>query len=438
MLLKSLRRFALLLFLPHNHALAKTIYVAPSPAGNDANTCLQAQNQATPKATLQNAWDQCMAGGDTMQILAGTFSGTAGRLGGANLRNGTSSNPTTIRGAGTFRNAGTSPTPPLTNLNSGINLQNMAAQWIVIEDLQMSAQFTPSGAGGSNVTLQRVKVVGIGVNSAHCFNAHALSHHHKILNSEFVNCGGVAGDNAQTHAIYGDADDLLIEGNYIHDMHPLATGFGIQCYGSSDSSDRCIIRNNRIISKGAGGAGIIADGLDDVITGNVVAGWNGAGISCGFQKCNNAKIFNNTIYNNGGIGIQLGAFGGGVNAEIRNNIIFGHSYEIYNEPSPGTAVGTIKTHNACAAADQSTCNTAGGQTIAAIIDCTISTTDFRLNGGANPCVDKGANVAPYAAADLNGVSRPQNGVYDIGAYEFVSGTPVANAAPGRVRGLRWR
>src|SRR5262249_55927069 len=52
-------------------AQAATYYASPS--GNDGNSCVQAQNTATPKRTIQNATN-CLSPGDTLRLRSGTFS----------------------------------------------------------------------------------------------------------------------------------------------------------------------------------------------------------------------------------------------------------------------------------------------------------------------------------------------------------------------------
>jgi len=47
--------------------------------------------------------------------------------------------------------------------------------------------------------------------------------------------------------------------------------------------------------------------------------------------------------------------------------------------------------------------------------------DFQLQIGS-PCVDVGKNVSTVVARDILGVPRPQGLAYDIGAYEYVTGT----------------
>ena len=55
----------------------------------------------------------------------------------------------------------------------------------------------------------------------------------------------------------------------------------------------------------------------------------------------------------------------------------------------------------------------------------ISTSDFRLQSGS-PAIDAGTNTG--LSIDFDGNARPDNGVYDIGAFEFQS--PVAPSASG--------
>lgn len=47
--------------------------------------------------------------------------------------------------------------------------------------------------------------------------------------------------------------------------------------------------------------------------------------------------------------------------------------------------------------------------------------NFQLQENS-PCVDAGRNVSSVVARDLLGVPRPQGLAFDIGAYEFVTGT----------------
>lgn len=63
---------AMLLLLVPSWASATTYYVATT--GSNANTCGQAQNESTPKLTI-SAGVGCLAGGDTLILKAGTYTG---------------------------------------------------------------------------------------------------------------------------------------------------------------------------------------------------------------------------------------------------------------------------------------------------------------------------------------------------------------------------
>jgi len=54
--------------------------------------------------------------------------------------------------------------------------------------------------------------------------------------------------------------------------------------------------------------------------------------------------------------------------------------------------------------------------------------DFHLAINS-PAIDYGANLPQYVVTDKDGISRPQGPAWDIGVYEFVSGSPPANQPP---------
>ena len=47
--------------------------------------------------------------------------------------------------------------------------------------------------------------------------------------------------------------------------------------------------------------------------------------------------------------------------------------------------------------------------------------NFQLQAGS-PCVDVGKNVSSLVSRDLLGAPRPQGLAFDIGAFEWISGT----------------
>jgi hypothetical protein len=62
-----------------------------------------------------------------------------------------------------------------------------------------------------------------------------------------------------------------------------------------------------------------------------------------------------------------------------------------------------------------------------------SSNDFHLTTGS-PAIDAGVTTA--VTIDYDGNSRPQGSAYDIGAYEFLSGSaPVRPAPPTNLSGV---
>lgn len=74
----------------------------------------------------------------------------------------------------------------------------------------------------------------------------------------------------------------------------------------------------------------------------------------------------------------------------------------------------------------------------------VTSPNFRLKLGS-PSINTGLNATTAmtgrfagATLDLAKAARPSSGSWERGAYEFGSATSIANVAPARVRGLRWR
>jgi hypothetical protein len=113
-----------------------------------------------------------------------------------------------------------------------------------------------------------------------------------------------------------------------------------------------------------------------------------------FTSGTNIKIYNNTVYNNEHIGISVS----GGSGEVRNNISYGNGDQ--NIASGKYTASNNLTSNAN------------------FINA--SAADFRLQSNS-PAINAGANLGVNVPTDKDGVSRPQGGAYDIGAYEYVIG-----------------
>lgn len=125
--------------------------------------------------------------------------------------------------------------------------------------------------------------------------------------------------------------------------------------------------------------------------------------------CQNMKIFNNTFVNNSIPMYITVACGAG--SETRNNLFYGNS---------GDSCGTMSNN-------LTTSNPAVFQNFAA--------KDFRIvsTAGAGYPRNAGMNVGSAYSVDPLGVTRGADGVWDIGAFEFASGTATTLLPPSGLR-----
>jgi hypothetical protein len=139
-------------------------------------------------------------------------------------------------------------------------------------------------------------------------------------------------------------------------------------------------------------------------------------------------VYNNTLYGNGWSGAFYGDQNGSVlisqwaldhgTVHFSNNVLYSTG-----EPYMADESGTIPADNYR--------NCWYGDGAAPVWDTTAinddpdflnaSAFDLRLQEGS-PCVDAGRNVSTVVARDLLGAPRPQGLGFDIGAYEYVTGT----------------
>jgi parallel beta-helix repeat protein len=159
-----------------------------------------------------------------------------------------------------------------------------------------------------------------------------------------------------------------------------------------------VIRNNAVFDNarvGGRGPGIIlSSGRDNLAYNNLVWG-NTIGIHLDYDSAG-ARLYNNVVYANRGYGVVVGE--GSQGAVIENNII----YQNLGPDLDYSGSGTFQSHN-----------------LVGIDPKFVSpvTADFRLQLGSL-AIDAGITVA-QVSTDITGTSRPQNGAFDIGAYEFM-------------------
>jgi hypothetical protein len=391
-------RSLLILFIVLSAAPAWATKYWVATTGSDANACSAVDGDADPgtyKKTVLGGWN-CLVGGDTLHIKAGTYTGSDGLLNSPTLHNGTAGAPTIVEGEGigvtvmsnTFWYFGSSNNTYVTFRDVELNGTGQA---------QGNDGMGLCAAGGGHITVTRMKV-----SNYNSQGIQGICNFITIQNSE-MGFNGITGTN-QAHGAYLQGTDTLFEYNYVHDTRGL--GMGLQCYksGATDAS-RCIVRYNRFI---ANPNGMVLDGPDDQVYNNIIANGTDIGIKCGYPEggtgCVRAQIHNNTIYNNTHEGIYIGLFGAGTDAVVKNNIVINNSSQVF---VAGGVTGVVQANNACKTADS--CGTTGKLTIALLTTCTVSTSDFTLKSGAT-CIDAGTALTGFS---YNG-SAP-----DIGAFETV-------------------
>ena len=264
-------------------------------------------------------------------------------------------------------------------------------------------------------------VIGVAGESAHL----------KIFGNFMRDNGGTV--DLAGHGLYiqgfGTNQDIDFGWNQIQDQRGRRA---IQLYGHLDGDRMEDIRIHDNLISGSMRDNIIlggSDGVTDVlgtiyIYNNIIVGadWQGLHIN---DPQGTVIIQNNVLYNNGSRGVDSNAqlyierAGTGL-ITLQNNIVYAKSGQTYYEFGMGVdssvfnAASNNLVYNAgacpvwdtgCVNTDPLFVNNASG--------------DFRLQA-QSPAIDAGINTG--ISRDYAGVSRPQDGAYDIGAYEYITGT----------------
>jgi hypothetical protein len=221
--------------------------------------------------------------------------------------------------------------------------------------------------------------------------------------------GGDAGD--YVYCAYIQINDTTVT-NYDCDD---TQGIGFQVYNSNlgGQPERVILNRVRVHGVTAIAAlpsttGIIMAGDDNecwnCIVDNIVDGGGDAiGIFI-YSGSDGIKIYNSNIYNVDGSAIF--AWTGAVNAEVKNTITYGNNSNAITNASGG-------------AAPTSSTNLLGTNPVWA----NPAAGDFTISA-SSPAYQTGATLASVTI-DYAGISRPQDGLYEIGAYESGGGPPPA-------------
>jgi len=270
---------------------------------------------------------------------------------------------------------------------------------------------------------------------------------------------------------YGAQNNVDIGWNRLHD-NPF--GKGIQIYGhiAGDTISNLVIHdneiyNNTMVGIALGGSDGNTDFIHDATLYNNLI-WNnsnGAGADhmiFGGVELNGLdsadgiySIYNNTFYQNSPAhnGVQAGgeiafATQGPKSVTLENNIFFASPgspcYYYFDDQTASMASRVASANNLYlnAGSNATGCNynvgsigvTKDAKAVSANPNFVAAASqNFQLSSGS-PAIDAGTNTG--VALDFNGVARPQGAAFDIGAFEFASGSSSAAQPPAPPTNLR--
>jgi parallel beta-helix repeat protein len=390
---------------------AATYYVATT--GNDANACATAQTITTPKRTIA-AGVACLNPGDTLYLRAGTYTEQIDLMG--PNKSGTAGNYITIAGypgdTVTLRYTDSAPAmfgPIKARGNRG---------WFIFENLILDGVDGTNGSfwqirdGNHDFILRNLEIKRFHLNALYLDGVSNVTIQNCRLHDQRSTLGvpGTRGYGIYLH----HGTNVLVEGNDVYNN----PGGGLQIYPGPITGT--VIRNNRVHDNNTeadiaiGGIVVFPSGATIVgteIYNNLIYN-NGsaptAGDAPGIRIVNNAdgtKVWNNTVYGNKGLGINIQAYTGikPTNTVLQNNIVYGNAAgEIINVGSNSVIEHNVTTN-------PNFMNAAG--------------LDFTLQS-SSPAIDAGVYLSKIRT-DFRKVARPQGATHDIGAYEKSTSAPPA-------------
>jgi hypothetical protein len=284
-----------------------------------------------------------------------------------------------------------------------------------------------------------------------------------ITNTGISVSAGRGGIGAKNHVI-----NSIIEYNYVHSC---PNGIGINSYDNTifTGSENVIIRYNIVTGNTAGYApGLSISNVKDpsvIAYGNIIFQNNGPGVRFDTDVVGtvDVKLYNNTFYKNGLSGgtseIYINDFSAtSTNIEIKNNIFYTrgldrywlaiyevggktitHNNNIYYNPYAATncklvdlngtiyyngIVPLVTTWESTAYATdpnfKNTSNLPTGFTGTYGINMVPNTDGLSISSG--DAIGHGANLGTSYNGAINGITRPQGGGWDIGAYQYTGGS----------------
>lgn len=362
--------------------------------GSNSNTGL-ANTAGGAWLTIQKAASILVAG-DIVTVGNGTYTGNINTT-----TSGTSGNHITFQSATLYGAKIIPPGSAQSNLNGWRN----TGQYVDVIGFEFD------GTNDSPGLIWTTGFYQLGGNSL----VKQIHAHHIAKTLAQPNSSGGAGIVAGDESFGGTNINNTVDKCWVHDIGP---NNGAQVHGVYAAATGCVVTNCLIYA------------IQD------------AGINS-WHWAKNLIIVNNTLFNTvEGLIIGSGDNGGtsiNANSIIRNNIVFDNVTYGINEQ--GTTGANTYTNN-CVFQNGTNWILQNGNTHSSDITANPSFINYIKAGGGNyhlasnsPCINTGTSLnAP--ALDLDLTVRPQSGLYDVGAYEFISSGGTGDGLAGSAK--NWR
>ena len=286
-------------------------------------------------------------------------------------------------------------------------------------------------------------------------------------------------------------ENVLVHDNYIHDVYGEGIYIGHYAYNGLETSDcgtiyphdinNLKVYNNITKNTGADGIQVACNPIGCEIYGNLIedyghdafAPYQSNGLIVGQQS----KVYNNVIKNGKGDGAGMQVFGGGGHVVFNNLIInsphagifcderankIDGSYHFYNNTIINSGAGGILLYgekvphnyvknniivdsqgkyivklNSQVQLEES--NNYTTNNIGDVKFTDPSSSNYHLKSGS-PCINTGVDVSNFGVKfDIDGVARPFNNKFDIGAYEAkITSSPDPIDPPIADNGLNYK
>ncbi len=383
---------------------AATYYV--STTGNNSNP----GTSSKPWRTVAYATSKMVAG-DTTYVKGGTYTEGLIRFG----RSGTSSAPIKLLNA-----PGEFPIINFTNKTSSMQIRfqslddsRKAIAWITLEGFELRNGYVGVKiVNGQNITIRRNWIHHHLTHAIFGNTTKSLIDRNKINhNGDFSRCASTSSVCNQHHGIYINGTAITVTNNLFYDN----LGTGVQLNGTVNYNSSTHSGSDFALSRSW------------VIANNTIAYQaNGAGIVVWGANCDNARIENNILYENG---VKLASYH--VNGIVFTGATSSTGIVIRNNLAYASGSGGTKFLGAGGSYTQSgnIVNTLNPKFVNAPATLP-SSPNFSLASGS-PAVDKGLTLSATQVS-YPGTTRPKLSAYDMGAYEYYSGSSTL-AAPSSLQ-----